>query len=261
MRNNKNDVIRSSPVGTANQSGVSRGKQNGVIPLSGEQRVGMALIDPRHLVRCSLCETLTRHAEEFHALQYSTAHDLINSPAEEQSSIGIIVLYIGEAAISEGVVQDNIEALHHAFPETPLILLSDSKDVDCSLASLCSKVSGYITTDSPPSVAAAALRLVSAGGIYIPADTLYDQHAGRVWESAPSGEGNPSLPGIGQLTSRQYEVFRLMREGDSNKMIAYKLGVQECTVKVHVRRIMRALGATNRTHAVFLAQKAFDGKM
>ena len=44
-----------------------------------------------------------------------------------------------------------------------------------------------------------------------------------------------------------------IRQGKSNKVIAYELGMQESTVKVHVRNILKQLGATNRTEAVYLA--------
>ncbi|MCB8878413.1 response regulator transcription factor [Acidisoma silvae] len=57
----------------------------------------------------------------------------------------------------------------------------------------------------------------------------------------------------GTLTRRQSEVFACIKQGKPNKTIAYELGMSESTVKVHVRNIMQNLGATNRTHAVFVA--------
>jgi two-component system nitrate/nitrite response regulator NarL len=49
------------------------------------------------------------------------------------------------------------------------------------------------------------------------------------------------------LSGKQQKVFEILRQGASNKEIARQLGVAEATVKVHVRAIMRKLGATNRT--------------
>jgi len=57
----------------------------------------------------------------------------------------------------------------------------------------------------------------------------------------------------GSLTSKQEEVFNLLRQGQTNKLIARKLGMSEATVKVHVRRIIRRFGVTNRTQAVIYA--------
>ena len=40
-----------------------------------------------------------------------------------------------------------------------------------------------------------------------------------------------------------------------NKQIAYEMGVSEATVKLHINALLRAIGATNRTQAVIIAQK------
>jgi DNA-binding NarL/FixJ family response regulator len=46
-------------------------------------------------------------------------------------------------------------------------------------------------------------------------------------------------------------VLDQLRQGFQNKLIAYHLNLTESTVKVHVREIMKKMGATNRTEAVF----------
>lgn len=56
------------------------------------------------------------------------------------------------------------------------------------------------------------------------------------------------------LTPRQLEVMRCVREGKSNKVIARDLGMMESTVKIHVRSIMRNLGANSRTQVALQAQ-------
>jgi DNA-binding NarL/FixJ family response regulator len=126
-------------------------------------------------------------------------------------------------------------------------------DVDCSVKALCSKVSGYVTTNLSPLVAIAAIRLVYAGGKYFPAEVISNSTQQK--ELLP--QNKHEKPAVDGLTSRQYEVFKQLKEGKSNKLIAYELGVQESTVKVHVREIMKKLHATNRTHAVFLASKLY----
>jgi DNA-binding NarL/FixJ family response regulator len=49
------------------------------------------------------------------------------------------------------------------------------------------------------------------------------------------------------LTARQQAVFELLSRGETNKVIARRLGMKEGTVKAHVRQIMRKFGVTNRT--------------
>jgi DNA-binding CsgD family transcriptional regulator len=55
---------------------------------------------------------------------------------------------------------------------------------------------------------------------------------------------------LSELTAREYEVFRLMAEGATNGAIAARLVISEDTVKSHVKRILRKLGAANRSQAV-----------
>ncbi len=52
------------------------------------------------------------------------------------------------------------------------------------------------------------------------------------------------------LTARELEVLRMMAEGAANKIIAWKLGISEHTVKFHVASILARLGASSRTEAV-----------
>lgn len=61
------------------------------------------------------------------------------------------------------------------------------------------------------------------------------------------------LPEMLYLTPRQLEVLEHIKLGEPNKIIAYNLGMKECTVKVHVRDIMKKLKATNRTQLVYKA--------
>jgi DNA-binding NarL/FixJ family response regulator len=57
-------------------------------------------------------------------------------------------------------------------------------------------------------------------------------------------------PDTEPLTPREIEVLRMLAEGDANKVIAWKLGISEHTVKFHVSSIMSKLGAASRTEAV-----------
>jgi PAS domain S-box-containing protein len=52
------------------------------------------------------------------------------------------------------------------------------------------------------------------------------------------------------LTARQIEILALVAQGLSNAQIGARLYLTESTVKWHVRKILRALGVTNRAQAV-----------
>jgi len=57
------------------------------------------------------------------------------------------------------------------------------------------------------------------------------------------------------LSPRESEVLKYIAEGNSNKRIAYALGIGEQTIKNYITSIMRKLNANDRTHAVVLAMR------
>jgi DNA-binding NarL/FixJ family response regulator len=59
----------------------------------------------------------------------------------------------------------------------------------------------------------------------------------------------------GALSPRQRDVMALMSTGAGNREIAARLKVREKTVKNHINRILRALGAANRVEAVLSWQR------
>jgi DNA-binding NarL/FixJ family response regulator len=131
-------------------------------------------------------------------------------------------------------------------------VLSDRDDVDEVNRALTHGVRGYIPTSVECGVAVAALRLISAGGTFVPADALRSTAAKVV--DQPEGGRQRRSDGL-DLTPRELSVIDLLREGKPNKVIAARLEMQENTVKVHVRNILKKLNATNRTHAAFVANR------
>jgi DNA-binding NarL/FixJ family response regulator len=100
-----------------------------------------------------------------------------------------------------------------------------------------------------------AIRLVLAGGVYLPAQIMTSA-------AEPTLTGGPSAPNPGNaqngLTDRQREVLSLLRLGLSNKEIARDLGLSPNTVKIHVKAVLRALNVTNRTQAATAAATPTD---
>ena len=70
---------------------------------------------------------------------------------------------------------------------------------------------------------------------------------GRGASYASSGQG---LPRPTPITEREREILLWVRDGLSNQQISEKLGISALTVKNHVQKILRKLGAANRAQAV-----------
>jgi two-component system nitrate/nitrite response regulator NarL len=63
----------------------------------------------------------------------------------------------------------------------------------------------------------------------------------------------PTPSGGAGLSPRETDILTLLAEGQPNKVIANHLGTTEATVKVQLRRILRKIGAQNRTQAAIWA--------
>ena len=99
---------------------------------------------------------------------------------------------------------------------------------------------GFIPVTMEFGIAIEAVRLVLAGGAYVPADFL-------LRPASPGGALQQDRPAFDAVTSRELTVVRAIQQGKQNKVIASELRMAESTVKVHVRNIMRKLSAKNRT--------------
>ena len=79
--------------------------------------------------------------------------------------------------------------------------------------------------------------------------------AGGMRFSLMDGRGEGIAKAItSQLSDRELQVLAGICNGMQNKEIAHDFNVQEVTVKMHVRAIIRKMGARNRTHAAMLAR-------
>ena len=134
--------------------------------------------------------------------------------------------------------------------DVPTIVLSDGDEPRVILEAIERGAKGYIPTSMSLAVAIAAMRFVSGGGVFVPAASLL-RAARQISERAPVAKGQTHNP----FTARQIAVIEALRRGKANKLIAYELNMCESTVKVHVRKIMRKLKATNRTQVAFLSNQ------
>lgn len=83
-----------------------------------------------------------------------------------------------------------------------------------------------------------------------PVTVTTDYGWGPVFTSAVGARGPAPSAASELLTARELEVVRLMAEGRSNRDIADELHLAPNTIKAHVARLLRKLGASNRAEAV-----------
>jgi len=146
-----------------------------------------------------------------------------------------------------------LEELCAAVPDTPVVVVSASESQSDVRSSLDAGAAGFIPKSSSVRIMLSALNLVFSGGIYLPPSAIHADVVAKTTQASADTAGHAERVGGHTLTQRQWEVLNCLREGKSNKQIAYELGLSEGTVKIHVTAIFKSLGVKNRTQAVIVA--------
>jgi DNA-binding NarL/FixJ family response regulator len=135
--------------------------------------------------------------------------------------------------------------LRKRYPHIPVVVLSALDDADTVAKVMKGGAAGFVSKASPTDVLLGALREVLAGEIWLPPE--YRGMSGKKKRARTVAERYG-------LTKSQACVLDLLAEGKTNREIAELLGVTEGTVKIHVSAIFKALGVSNRSQALLVAQ-------
>lgn len=107
--------------------------------------------------------------------------------------------------------------------------------------------SGYITKSSPPNELIRAVEIAARGGRAMSEDIAQALAADRL------GGGSSN---IGDLSTRETEILRMLATGLSSERIAELLNLSHKTVRNHHYAIKAKIGAENDAHLVWLAISA-----
>ncbi|WP_161973707.1 response regulator transcription factor [Hwanghaeella grinnelliae] len=142
-----------------------------------------------------------------------------------------------------------------AFKNRPAtIVFCHRPDVEQTRRIVALGAKAVVPLTDPPSVVAALLNFIMAGGTYLPLAVLNQVPANSQGRGGrPAGAHaviSADDPRFKVLTRRQREVLRLINRGLSNEEIAEEIGVTLNTVKSHVSSMLKALGVKRRTQAM-----------
>ncbi len=125
-----------------------------------------------------------------------------------------------------------------------IVMFTVSDEQSHVLEALRNGADGYLLKDMDAEQLIEQIRIAATGRMTLsPELTQVLAEAIRV-RPKPTGQVQFS-----SLTKREKEVLRLIAKGQSNKMIARKLGITEGTVKVHVKNLLHKLGLRSRVEA------------
>ena len=148
---------------------------------------------------------------------------------------------------------DDVEALVKRVAPVPVAVFSMIESPDEMRAVLSRGVRAFIPKSTDDVLVVNILRLVMAGGSYVP-PVLGMPGVPAAAGASPARGGAPSV--FDGLTRRQLEVLDLLAQGLSNQEIGERLGLNLSTVKTHVTGVLKALGVGSRTQAVLLVKES-----
>jgi len=141
-------------------------------------------------------------------------------------------------------------------PGVAVVMLSPSPDDDQLFQAIKAGAVAFLSKDISADKLTRVLRKVGQGEYPINDSLLNRPHTAKkvlelFHDLSLMGKGIETL--MTPLSPRETEILKYIAEGNSNKRIAYALGIGEQTIKNHITSTMRKLNANDRTHAVVLA--------
>lgn len=186
-----------------------------------------------------------RHGE--FALTFKSS--IVNNDAdiiklESHMLAGVEVVILG----CQNVDSELITTLSEQQESTPktLLILSKTAEIEAITEFAKSTLNGLLCLDDP----AIKHKISSAlRGDVVVSDSYMNDYLSSLRVSTAKSLSSRAREAIESLTKREHEVFQLLAEGKSNKLIARNLDISDGTVKVHVKRVLKKLNARSRYEA------------
>ena len=169
-------------------------------------------------------------------------------------------LFMIDGSDSAGHLLETVRSLKDRYPEARVAVFADAFDPGVVKLGHDAGVDGFCLSASSREVVVKSLELVMLGERVLPTSliglllTMTQASPEPMAQDSRAGADAEFLDLRAQrLSSREAEILQCLTEGAPNKIIARKLDVAEATVKVHVKAILRKIGAANRTQAAMWA--------
>jgi DNA-binding NarL/FixJ family response regulator len=207
-----------------------------------DESLKFLIVDEHTLFRKGLALSLSSLGDNISFTEAKNCQEALNSL--EQSRFDLIML---DNDLPDMSGFQCLKIIKDRNAQSPVIinsasyLLSDFKQYQEFGAS------GFIHKSEVEDNLLCAVRLILSGGSYFPTSLLSSD--------SESVEKEVSSIELLSLTPRQHQVLEYITLGYTNKLIAYKLGCTESTIRVHATAIFKVLKVKNRTEAAIMGRK------
>jgi two-component system invasion response regulator UvrY len=195
------------------------------------------IADDHAVVRRGLKDIL---ADEFPKIQFEearTAQETLVHFQKQDWEIAILDISMpGKSGL------DILKELKQIRPRVPVLLLSMHPEEQFARRALKSGAAGYLSKDSVPEELVKAVRKVLAGGRYISTE-LAEKLA------VDLGRGG-DMPLHELLSSREFQVLRMLSSGKGVQDVADELALSVKTVSTYRARILEKTGMKNNAELI-----------
>jgi DNA-binding NarL/FixJ family response regulator len=138
-----------------------------------------------------------------------------------------------------------IRAIKAGNPGVEIVALTSFVEEDRVVAALEAGAIGYLLKDADERAVIEAIRAAHNG------ETRLDPAVAAILTDRLRRK--PTPPPVDPLTEREAEVLALLGKGLSNREIAARLVIADCTARTHVSNVLGKLGLASRTQAALYA--------
>jgi two-component system, NarL family, nitrate/nitrite response regulator NarL len=216
------------------------------------QKLRFLLADDHELLRDAVRPLLLKISPEARVVEASTydqVTEILGSNGSGQDRFDLILLDLGMPGADDADVLMGVRRVRGLAPDTPLVIFSSTENPAIIRNSFTLGVRGYVPKTTRGLAFIRAINLVLDGDLFIPAAMLATEAAGLSASPTPAPVV-PPLAARDPLTDREAGCLSLLVKGIPNKEIGRTLGIQDATVKMHLRNAYRKIGARNRIDAV-----------
>lgn len=209
----------------------------------------IVVADDHPLYREAVCLRLGRIYPQATVIGVASIDELLALNEDSRPAVDLILVDLRMPGMSGGA---SIGRIVTAFPGASVVLMSGEATLADVTAAVQAGAKGYLPKTISSELFSSAVAILLEGGTYLPSEVLNA-------ESATANSAPPSAPtklSLDLLTPRQQAVLVRLTAGASNKEIGRDLGLSEVTVKLHVRQILKKIGARNRAEATAVAIKS-----
>jgi DNA-binding NarL/FixJ family response regulator len=182
-----------------------------------------------------------------------THHKIISSDEIEADTAFDIVWF--KLSLQKDVTPQ-LDWLFQHYGQYKIVVLSNVPRFEEAIVSLKGGARAYVNAFAGAQTLKQIEEVVNQGGIWLGADLMQALIASSQKSNSAQDEARSKLASHevlqDKLSAREFEVAKLIAEGDSNKVIARKLNIAERTVKAHVSTIFTKLDVKDRLKLALL---------